>query len=127
MQPCCLCAESWTVCGLCGTPVTQRGLSSLTVGQPVRDGEPGVSLQLRQNHEHLPERGKMYMIMSLPQKTSLPILVDPGAQAKKLTNLHLWITAQPKIICEPVQRRDAVDGFEAAARGHHVEAVAAVT
>ena len=28
---------------------------------------------------------------------------------------------------EPVQRRDAVQGFEAAARRHHVEAVAAVT
>ena len=28
---------------------------------------------------------------------------------------------------EPVQRRDAVDGSEAAARRHHVEAVAAVT
>lgn len=28
---------------------------------------------------------------------------------------------------EPVQRRDAVDGFEAAACRHHVEAVAAVT
>lgn len=28
---------------------------------------------------------------------------------------------------EPVQRRDAVDGFEAAACRHHIEAVAAVT
>lgn len=28
---------------------------------------------------------------------------------------------------EPVQRRDAVDGFQAAARRHYVEAVAAVT
>lgn len=29
--------------------------------------------------------------------------------------------------CEPVQRRHAVDGLEAAARGHHIEAVSAVT
>lgn len=30
-------------------------------------------------------------------------------------------------ICVPVQRRYAVDGLEAAARGHHIEAVSAVT
>lgn len=88
MQPCCLCAQSWAVCGLCGAPVPQRGLSSLPVGQPVCDGEPGVSLQLRQNHEHLPGRGKTYTITSPPKKTSPPTLVDLSAQAEKLTILR---------------------------------------
>lgn len=58
MQTCCLSTEGWAVSGLGGTPVTQRGLSSLAVSEPVGDGEPRVSLQLRQNHQHLPEREK---------------------------------------------------------------------
>lgn len=50
-------AQSRTVCGRLGrTPVPQRGLGSLAVGQPVGDGESSVSLQLGQNHQHLSER-----------------------------------------------------------------------
>lgn len=64
MQTCCLGAESWTVCCLCGTPVPQRGLGSLPMSQPVCDGEAGVSLQLRQNHQHLPEREQMQVSFS---------------------------------------------------------------
>lgn len=73
MQTCCLCTESWTVRRLCGTPVTQRGLSSLPVSQPVRDGEPRVSLQLRQNHEHLPERRNTHVTIPLSIQNFPPI------------------------------------------------------
>lgn len=70
MQACRLCAESRTVCGPRGAPVTQRGLSGLAVSQPVRDGEAGVSLQLRQNHQHLPERRKTGVTIRLSTSAS---------------------------------------------------------
>lgn len=49
-------AQSRTVRRPRGTPVSQRSLSGLTMSEPVCDGESSVSLQLRQNHEHLSER-----------------------------------------------------------------------
>lgn len=74
MQTGCLRAQSWTVGGPGGTPVPQRGLGSLPVSQPVCDGEAAVSLQLRQNHQHLPERRNTAIIIplsapNLPQNT----------------------------------------------------------
>lgn len=55
-------AQSRTVCGRLGrTPVPQRGLDGLAVSQPVGDGEASVSLQLGQNHQHLPERGELVL------------------------------------------------------------------
>lgn len=49
--------ERGAVRGLGGSPVPQRGLRRLAVRQPVRDGEAGVPLQLRQDHQHLPAVG----------------------------------------------------------------------
>lgn len=40
---------------------------------------------------------------------------------------HFCVWLMRQFSSEPVQRRDAVDGFQAAARRHHVEAIAAVT
>ena len=56
VQTGCLGAQSRTVCCLRGTPVSQRSLDGFAMSQPVSDGESSVSLQLRQNHEHLSER-----------------------------------------------------------------------
>lgn len=80
------------------------------MSQSVCDGESSIALQLRQNYKHLSEREK--------DKASF-------------VSIHDWYILSPSMddVCcsEPVQRRDAVDGFEAAARRHHIETVAAVT
>lgn len=119
MQTCCLGAQSWTVRGPGGTPAPQRGLSSLAVSQPVCDGEAGVSLQLRQNHQHLPERGHTHIMvrLSVPKAAHLSQTSISGSAVLLLDHRRGG---------EPVQRGDAVHGLQAAARRHHVEAVAAV-
>lgn len=47
--------EGGAMCGLAGTPVPQRRLRRLPVSETMCNGEAGVSLQLGQNHQNLPE------------------------------------------------------------------------
>lgn len=70
-------AQSGTVCCLRGTPVSQRGLDRLAMSQPVCDGESGVSLQLRQNHQHLSEREKILFTSKCRSCSSSWILFKP--------------------------------------------------